>query len=74
MKKLLGIVVLGLLLSGCQTYTTKDFAEELSDLREKKMKTKEQCLKDAKDQNDDAEKILANYKVCMVEKGYKPDD
>ena len=81
MNKLLAIVVLGLILTGCAGNKDKDkgsmkgamdkFYKQLDELKAKKKLVEENCLKNAREKFEDPEKILADYKICMVEKGYK---
>ena len=78
MKKLLGIVVLGLILTGCADKKGMDgamdkFYKQLDELKAKKKLVEENCLKNAREKFEDPEKILADYKICMMEKGYKDE-
>ena len=76
MKKLLAIVVLGLFLSGCgekkgMDGAMKKFYQQLEELKAKKKLAEENCLKNAREKFEDPQKILADYKICMMEKGYQ---
>jgi len=77
MNKFLVIVVLGFILTGCAENkgsmkgAFEKMDAQLKVLKDKKQKVEDNCLKAAKEKFEDPEKILADYKICMMEKGYK---
>ena len=76
-KKLLLIITLGLILTGCAEKGMKGamdkYNKQLEELKTKKKLVRENCLKNSREKFQDPEKILADYKICMMENGYKDE-
>ena len=67
MKKLLGIVVLGLLLSGCSSaMNTEEFAETIEELNKKKKEKSMNCKKEIK--NLSGSEAVIKYEECLKRK------
>ena len=67
MKKLLGIVVLGLLLSGCSSaMTTEEFAKTIDELNKKKNEKELICKKEVK--NLSGSEAVDKYEECLKRK------
>ena len=49
------------------------YNKQLEELKTKKKLVRENCLKNSREKFQDPEKILADYKICMMENGYKDE-
>ena len=67
MNKLLGVLVLGLLLSGCSSaMTTEEFAKTIEELNKKKNEKELICKKEVK--NLSGSEAVDKYEECLKRK------
>jgi len=67
MNKLLGVLVLGLLLSGCSSaMTTEEFAKTIDELNKKKNEKELICKKEVK--NLSGSEAVDKYEECLKRK------